>query len=443
MFDSLTQKLDGLLKNLRGKGVLTEQNIDEALKEVRLALLSADVHFSVVKSFVDRVRVKAVGAEGMKSLTPGLQVVKIVHAELTDLMGKKGTGIPLASKPPTVVMVVGLQGAGKTTTAGKLAKLYRAKEKKVLLVAADLQRPAAVAQLQTHAEALRVSIVLPEGETDPTAVVRRGLARGKVEDVDLIIIDTAGRLQIDERLMAELAQMKADVAPHEILLVADAMTGQVAVDVARAFHERLGLTGVILTKTEGDARGGALLSIREMTGAPVKFLGTGEKLDALEVFHPDRMASRILGMGDALSLIELAEESVTREEATRLHEKIRSDRFTLDDFRAQMKQMKGLGGIEKMLDMIPGLGRMKSQIDAGQVEREVKHVEAILSSMTPRERDTPEVINGSRRLRISKGSGTSVQEVNRLLKQFQGAKKMMKQMATGKRIDWGKIGVMR
>jgi len=443
MFDSLTQKLEGLLKNLRGRGVLTERNIDEALKEVRLALLSADVHFSVVKSFIERVRVKAIGAEVMKSLSPGLQVVKIVHAELTDLMGKKGAGISLTPQPPTVVMIVGLQGSGKTTTAGKLARLYRSKEKKVLLVAADLQRPAAVTQLQTHADALRVPIILPEGETDPISVVRRGLARGRAEDVDLVIIDTAGRLQIDERLMAELVQIKADVAPHEILLVADAMTGQIAVDVARAFHERLGLTGIILTKTEGDARGGALLSIREMTGAPVKFLGTGEKLDALEVFHPDRMASRILGMGDALSLIALAEEAITREEATRLHEKLRSDRFTLDDFRTQMKQVRGLGGIEKILDMIPGFGQVKRQIDPTQVEQEMKHMEAILSSMTPRERDTPEIINGSRRLRIAKGSGTSVQEVNRLLKQFQGAKKMMKRMATGKRADFRELGMMR
>lgn len=442
MFETLTQKLDVLLKGLRGRGVLTEQNIDEALKEVRMALLEADVHFSVVKSFIESVRAKAVGAEVMQSLTPGLQVVKIVHDALTDLMGKKGAGIVLAPRPPTVVMLVGLQGSGKTTTAGKLALAYQSQKKRVLLVAADLQRPAAVEQLRTHAAALNVPIVLPEGSSDPLAVARRGLEQGKVRDVDLVIVDTAGRLQIDARLMDEITQMKAAISPHEILLVADAMTGQVAVDVAKTFHERLTLTGVVLTKTEGDARSGAILSIRQMTGAPIKFIGTGEKLDALEPFHPDRMASRILGMGDALSLIELAQKNYTRDEANRLQEKIRSDRFTLEDFRAQIVQFKSFSSIEKMLDMIPGLGRMKGQINAAQVEGDMKHVEAIIASMTTHERNTPEVINGSRRVRIAKGSGTSVQEVNRLLKQFNEARKMMKRFTAGKRPDLRRFGTL-
>lgn len=441
MFETLTQKLDELLKSLRGRGVLTEQNIDEALRGVRMSLLEADVHFSVVKGFIDRVREKAVGVAVMKSLTPGLQVVKIVHEELTELMGKKGSGLQMAPHPPTVVMLVGLQGSGKTTTVGKLARAYQAKGLRPLLVAADLQRPAAVAQLQTHATTLKVSIVLPEGETDPLAVARRGIEQGRLQDADLVIVDTAGRLQIDEPLMDELVRMKSVVSPHEILLVADAMTGQVAVNVAKGFHERLGLTGVIFTKTEGDARSGAILSIRQMTGAPVKFIGTGEKLDALEAFYPDRMASRILGMGDALSLIEMAQENYSKEEAVQLTQKIRSDRFTLEDFSAQMKQFKNIGSIEKLFSMIPGMAKMQGQIDVNKVNGELKAVEAMISSMTRREREDPAIINGSRRLRVAKGSGTSVQEVNRLLKQFSEAKKMMKQMTAGKKPDLRRLAM--
>jgi signal recognition particle subunit SRP54 len=441
MFETLTQKLDGLLKSLRGKGVLTEQNIDETLKGVRMSLLEADVHFSVVKEFIDRVRTKAVGVEVMKSLTPGLQVVKIVHEELTELMGKKGSGLQMAPHPPTVVMLVGLQGSGKTTTVGKLARAYQAKGLRPLLVAADLQRPAAVAQLQTHATTLKVSIVLPDGETDPLAVARRGIEQGRAQDADMVIVDTAGRLQIDEPLMDELVRIKAAISPDEILLVADAMTGQVAVNVAKGFHERLGLTGVIFTKTEGDARSGAILSIRQMTGAPVKFIGTGEKLDALEAFHPDRMASRILGMGDALSLIEMAQQNYTQDEAAQLTQKIRTDRFTLEDFSAQMKQFKNIGSIEKLFSMIPGMGRMQGQIDVNKVSGELKAVEAMISSMTRREREDPAIINGSRRLRVAKGSGTSVQEVNRLLKQFSEARKMMKQMTAGKKPDLRRLAM--
>jgi signal recognition particle subunit SRP54 len=441
MFETLTQKLEGLLKSLRGKGLLTEQNIDEALQGVRMSLLEADVHFSVVKGFIDRVRAKAVGVEVMKSLTPGLQVVKIVHEELTELMGKKGSGLQMSPNPPTVIMLVGLQGSGKTTTVGKLARAYQAKGLRPLLVAADLQRPAAVAQLQTHATTLKVSIVLPDGETDPLVVARRGIEQGRAQDADMVIVDTAGRLQVDEPLMDELVRMKSAISPHEILLVADAMTGQVAVNVAKGFHDRLGLTGVIFTKTEGDARSGAILSIRQMTGAPVKFIGTGEKLDALEAFHPDRMASRILGMGDALSLIEMAQENYTKDHAVQLTQKIRTDRFTLDDFSAQMKQFKNIGSIEKLLSMIPGMGRMQGQIDVNKVSGELKAVEAMISSMTRREREDPAIINGSRRLRVAKGSGTSVQEVNRLLKQFSEAKKMMKQMTAGKKPDLRRLAM--
>jgi signal recognition particle subunit SRP54 len=433
MLENLTKKLDAVFKNIRGKGLLTEQNIDEALKEVRLALLEADVHFKVAKSFIEAIRVKAVGKEVLESLTPGQQVVKIVWEELSSLMGEKGRGIPLSSSPPTIVMLVGLQGSGKTTTAGKLAKLYKRDAKRVLLVAADLQRPAAVDQLQTLGENIEVPVVLPGSEKDPVAVVRKGVSQGKEQGFDLVIVDTAGRLQVDEPLMQELVRMKSEVVPHEILFVADAMTGQTAVNVAQTFHQELGLTGIILTKTEGDARGGALLSIRSATGTPVKFIGTGEKLDAFELFHPDRMASRILGMGDVLSLVELAEQNYSKEQASQLAQKIRTEQFTLEDFSQQLKQLKKMGSLEKILEMIPGVKNLRSLPDQEVMEKEMKHVEAIISSMTPRERQDPGVINGSRRKRISKGSGTSVQEINRLLKQFYQAKKMLKAFSGGKK----------
>jgi signal recognition particle subunit SRP54 len=433
MLENLTKKLDTVFKNLRGKGLLTEQNIDEALKEVRLALLEADVHFKVAKSFIEAIRIKAVGKEVLESLTPGQQVVKIVWEELSSLMGEKGKGIALSSAPPTVVMLVGLQGSGKTTTAGKLARLYKREGKRVLLVAADLQRPAAVDQLQTLGRNIEVPVLLPESEKDPVVVVRRGVSQGKEQGFDLVIVDTAGRLQIDEPLMLELVRMKSQVGPHEILFVADAMTGQTAVNVAQTFHQKLGLTGIILTKTEGDARGGALLSIRSTTGSPVKFIGTGEKLDAFEPFHPDRMASRILGMGDVLSLVELAEQNYSKEQASQLAKKIRNEQFTLEDFSQQLKQLKKMGSLEKILEMIPGVKNLRSLPDQEEMEKEMKHVEAIISSMTPRERQEPGMINGSRRKRISRGSGTSVQEINRLLKQFYQAKKMLKAFSGGKK----------
>lgn len=432
MLENITKKLDSLLKKLKGRGFLTEQNIDDALKEVRIALLEADVHYQVASSFCASVREKAIGKEVLESLTPGQQVVKVVWEELAELMGSKERGVSLASKPPTVLMLVGLQGSGKTTTAGKLARFFQKKDKRVLLVGADLQRPAALDQLQILGNEIGVSVLSPDGQKDPVAVAKNGIEYARVECFDVVIIDTAGRIEIDQELMAELVRMKESISPDETLLVADAMTGQVAVNVAQTFHQQLQLSGVILSKAEGDARGGAILSIRSVTGAPVRFIGTGEKPDALELFHPDRMASRILGMGDILSLVELAEEKVDKAEAARIEKKLGKNRFTLEDFSQQLKQIKKMGGAAKLLDMVPGMGRMKALPDQDKVEKEMKSVEAIISSMTLKERRDPSVINGSRRKRISKGSGTSVQEINRLLKQFQQAKKMMKRMSSGK-----------
>lgn len=433
MLENITKRLDKLFKKIRGRGLLTEENIDETLREVRFALLEADVHFKVAKSFCDAVRSKAVGKTVLDSLTPGQQVVKIVSEELTELMGGKGKGISLASKPPTVVMLVGLQGSGKTTTAGKLARFFKEKEKRVVLVAADLQRPAAVDQLETLGKSIEVPVVLPEQEKDPVAAAKKGIHYGKMHGFDVVILDTAGRIEINEPLMEELSRIKSETAPDEILLVADAMTGQTAVNIAETFHQKLNLTGVILTKTEGDARGGAILSIRAVTGAPVRFIGTGEKLDALELFHPDRMASRILGMGDVLSLVELAEDKVDKAEAALLKKKLQKDQFTLDDFSGQLQQMKKMGGAAKLLEMIPGMQRIKTLPDQAKIEKEIKSVQAMISSMTIKERNDPGIITGSRRKRISRGSGTSVQDLNRLLKQFYQAKKMMKRMSSGKR----------
>ena len=430
MLENLARRLETAFKGIRGKGVLSAEVVDQTLKEVRLALLEADVHFSLVKPLIEKIRLKASTSEVSESLTPGLQVVKIVREALAELMGKQASGIPLAACPPTILMLVGLQGSGKTTTAGKLARRYKSEGRRVLLVAADLQRPAAVDQLQTHAKRLEVAIAMPQGEADPVEVVQKAVTRGRDNGFDLVIVDTAGRLSVDERLMEELVRMKSRIVPHEILLVADAMTGQAAIKVAQAFHEKLHLTGTILTKVEGDARGGALLSIRAVTDRPIRFIGVGEQLDALELFHPDRMSSRILGMGDMQSLLEMAEKSYTKEQAGRLQEKIQKEQFSLEDFREQMKQLKTMGSIEKVLEMVPGM--KKVQVDSGRLEGELKQVEAIISSMTPRERQQPALIDGSRRKRIANGSGTSVQEINRLLKQFQEARKMMKQFSGAK-----------
>ena len=429
MFSALSAKLDGILKRLRGRGVLTEATIAEALKEVRLALLEADVHFKIVKEFIEGVQSKAVGQVVLQSLTPGDQVVKIVWEELRALMGQQQSGLALSSMPPTVIMMVGLQGAGKTTTCGKLARLFKTNGKRVLLVAADPRRPAAVEQLAVLGTALDVPVHRADAPgLDAVAVCVDGVERARTQGFDVAILDTGGRLHIDEELMNELVAIRAKTSPHEVLLVADAMIGQDAVTMAGQFDRQVGLTGVILTKVEGDARGGAVLSIKAVTGKPIKFLGTGEKLDALEPFHPDRMASRILGMGDVLSLIEKAQEVIDRDQAEAVARKLRADTLTLEDFRDQLQQVTKLGSLEQVLDLLPGGQRLK-ELAAGSMpgkEKEVKRLVAIIDSMTPRERRDHTLLSGRRKHRIAKGSGTSVQDVNRLLKQFLEARKMMK-----------------
>ncbi len=435
MLETLSQKFESVLKRLRGQGVLTEQNIAEALKEVRMALLEADVNFKVAKDFIERVRVKAVGQEVLQSLTPGHQVVKIVWDELRELMGREHAGIKLASMPPTVIMMVGLQGAGKTTTCGKLARFYKKQGRRVMLIAADPRRPAAGDQLASLGASLDVPVHRadkPTGATaDVAALCAEGVRRATEQGYDLAILDTAGRLHIDDELMAELVRIKQAVSPHEVLLVADAMTGQDAVASSERFHQAVEVTGIILTKVEGDARGGAVLSVRATIGQPVKFLGVGEKLDALEPFHPDRMASRILGMGDVLSLIEKAQETYSLEEAQALQQKLSSQSFTLEDFRDQLKQVNRMGSMEQLLGMLPGGQRLKELAGGGVPERDMKRVVAIVDSMTARERRDHTVINGSRKKRIAKGSGTTVPEVNRLIKQYLTARKMMKAFSGG------------
>lgn len=433
MLDTLSRKFDQILKKLRGHGVLTEQNIADALKDVRLALLEADVNFKIVKEFVERVRVKAVGQEVLQSLAPGHQVIKIVWDELRDLMGHEQAGVKLASEPPTVIMMVGLQGAGKTTSCGKLARLFKQQGKRVLMVAADPRRPAAVEQLVSLGAALDVPVHRAvAAQADVARTCLEGVGRGREQGFDVVVLDTGGRLHIDDELMGELAAVKRAVAPHEVLLVADAMTGQDAVTMAEQFEGKVGLTGVILTKVEGDARGGAVLSIRAATGRPVKYLGVGEKLDALEPFHPDRMASRILGMGDVLSLVEKAQEAFSKEQAEALQKKLTSKTFTLEDFRDQIGQVNKLGSMDEILGMLPGGQRLKELAsDGGVPEKEIARTVAIINSMTPRERRDHTVLSGSRKKRIARGSGTSVQDVNRLIKQYLGARTMMKAMSGG------------
>jgi signal recognition particle subunit SRP54 len=432
MFDALSDKFEKVLKKLRGQGVLTEQNIAEALKEVRFALLEADVNFRIVKDFTERVRQKAIGQEVLQSLTPGHHVVKIVWDELTDMMGRERSGLALNSRPPTVVMMVGLQGAGKTTTCGKLARLFKNQGKRVLLVAADPRRPAAGEQLSALGRDLGIDVYRADqahaSQSDVVRICQAGVERGREQGFDLVVLDTGGRLHIDDELMGELVAVKAAVAPQEVLLVADAMTGQDAVTMASQFDQKVGVTGIILTKVEGDARGGAVLSIRAVTGKPIKFLGVGEKLDALEAFHPDRMASRILGMGDVLSLIEKAQENISREQAEDAQRRLTSNTFTLEDFRAQIGQMGRLGSLEQILGMLPGGQKLKSAIEGDKPEREMSRVAAMIDSMTIRERRDHTIINGSRKKRIARGSGTTVQDVNRLIKQFLSAKKLAKAM---------------
>jgi signal recognition particle subunit SRP54 len=437
MFDALSSTLEAVFKKLRGRGVLKEEDVKEALREVRLALLEADVNFKVVKEFVGRVQERAVGREILSSLTPGQQVVKIVNEELTALLGGTQAKLHLAPNPPTVIMLMGLQGSGKTTTAGKLAKFYKKDGRRVLLVPADTRRPAAVQQLVTLAKQVGVD-AFSSPEQDPVAICKQAVGQAEKSLVEIVILDTAGRLQIDEPLMEELRAIKASVKPHHALFVADAMTGQEAVNIAGKFNASVGFDGAVLTKLDGDARGGAALSIKAVTGRPLVFAGMGEKLDALEPFFPDRMASRILGMGDVLSLIEKAQEAVSLEEAASLAKKLKKNSFDLDDFRNQLKQVRKMGSLEQIIGMIPGLNKAVAA-DARPDEKQLVRVEAIIGSMTPKERADYTLINGSRRLRIAKGSGTQVQDVNRLLKQFAEMRKMMKSFSGGKMAKMAKM----
>jgi len=440
MFETLSDKLEGLFKKLRGQGVMTEDNIKEALREVRLVLLEADVNFKVVKDFVEKVRERAVGTQVLQSLTPGQQVIKIVQEELVALMGGgEDNSLNLAAKPPVALMMVGLQGSGKTTTCGKLARLLKGQRRRPLLVPADVYRPAAIEQLKTLGRQLSVETFDSRADQDPVDICREALRYATLNGFDTVILDTAGRLQIDEYLMNELVRIKEVAEPREILFVADAMTGQEAVNVASGFNERLDITGVVLTKLDGDAKGGAALSIRAVTGKPVKLVGLGEKLDALEVFHPDRLVSRILGMGDILTLVEKAQATFDATETERLQQKLKKSQFDLEDFRSQLQQIKKMGSLESILGMIPGVGKAMKQMQGAQpTEKELKRIEAIIDSMTPGERANHQIINGSRRLRIAKGSGTTVQEVNQLLKRFTEAQKVMKQLQ-----KMGPKGLMR
>ena len=439
MFEDLSSKLETVFKKLRGHGKLTEENIQEALREVRIALLEADVHFKVVKDFIQSVQQRAVGQEVMASLTPAQQLIKIVQEELTSLMGGAGQDIVLSGSPPVPLMLVGLHGSGKTTTAAKLARYFREKKKRPYLIPADVYRPAAIEQLQKLGEELKVDYYRPEPSQTPLEISLKGREAALKGGYDLMLIDTAGRLHVDEALMLELREIKTQIRPKEVILVADAMTGQDAVNIAKNFNERLGIDGVILTKMDGDARGGAALSIRSVTQKPIKFVGVGEKLDALELFHPDRMASRILGIGDVLTLIEKAETAFDEKQAKELERKIRKDAFTLEDFRDQLQQIRKMGSLESILGMIPGLPKNMGGPEGLNVdEKELVRVEAIINSMTPRERANFTLVNGSRRLRIARGSGTTVQDVNQLLKRYAQARKMMKRFAEMEKKGFGK-----
>jgi signal recognition particle subunit SRP54 len=430
MFDSLSDKLESVFKKLRGQGVMSEDNVKEALREVRLALLEADVNFKVVKDFIENVRSKAVGTEVLTSLSPGQQVIRIVHDELVAIMGGgEDNSLDLAAKPPVAIMMVGLQGAGKTTTCGKLGNLLKKQKRRPLLVPADVYRPAAIEQLKTVGRQLGLEVFTSTADQKPLDICVNAMKFAELNGYDTVILDTAGRHQIDDFLMNELREINEAVQPREILFVADAMTGQEAVTIASGFNDRLEISGVVLSKLDGDAKGGAALSIKAVTGKPIKFVGLGEKLDALEVFHPDRLVSRILGMGDVLTLVEKAQTLFDENESTLLQQKLKKNQFDLEDFLAQMQQIKKLGSIESIMGMIPGMGKMVKQMKGAQPsENEIKRIEAIIRSMTPGERANHSIINGSRRLRISKGSGTTVQEVNLLLKRFTEAQKMMKMM---------------
>lgn len=427
MFESLQDRLQGVFSQLNSRGRLSEADVDKALREVRLALLEADVNFKVVKSFIKRVREQTVGIELSKQISPGQQVVKIVHEELLETLGQPAR-LDLGGHPPHVIMMVGLQGAGKTTTTAKLALNLRKSKRRPLMVAADTRRPAAIEQLKVLGRELDIPVYSEDSSVPPPVICANAIKEAKNGAHDVVILDTAGRLQINEELMEELSQIKAKTSPQEVLLVADAMTGQEAVRVAEGFHQQVDVTGLILTKIDGDARGGAAISIRSVTGVPIKFLGTGEKSSELEQFHPDRMASRILGMGDMLTLIEQAEAVIDEEVAERGAQKMLEGNFNLEDFLEQLQQIKKLGSVNKILDMIPGMGQLTKQVAPEEIEGQLKLTQAIINSMTTKERRDPKLLNGSRKKRIAKGSGTTVQEVNQLLTQFRQMQKMMKQM---------------
>src|SRR5271170_318606 len=429
MFETLSDRLEGVFKKLRGQGRITEGNIEEAVREVRLALLEADVNIKVVKDFIDHVKKKALGQEVLRSLSPEQHLIKFVASELCEVMGGQARELDLKVKPPVKIMLVGLQGSGKTTSVAKLARLLKAERKRhPLMVSTDIYRPAAMEQLRVLGQQLGIPVADSREDQDPVEIVSRALVKADVGGHDVLLIDTAGRLQIDEDLMEELARLKATAQPHYTILVADAMTGQDAVNVAQGFHERIPISGLILTKLDSDARGGAALSVRAVTGAPILFAGTGEKLDAFEVFHPDRLASRILGMGDMLSLIEKAQRTYDQSKAKELERKLKKNEFTIEDFGEQLKTIRRMGSIGDLLGMIPGLKKIAGQADSEEAKRELKRIQAIIDSMTREERGNHMILNGRRRMRIASGSGTAVQDVNRFIKQFEQTRKMMKKI---------------
>jgi signal recognition particle subunit SRP54 len=441
MLDTLSARLGQTFKKLRGYGKISESNIKDGMREIRMALLEADVHYKVAKNFISDVQERAIGLEVLKSITPGQQIVKIVHEELIKLMGDEASTLTFAKQSPTIFLLIGLQGSGKTTTAGKLGRYLKKQGKKSMLVAADVYRPAAVKQLEVVAQNAGLPCYADPNSKNPIAICRAALEQGQNDETDCMIIDTAGRLHIDQELIQELVKIKAALTPQEILFVADSMTGQEAVNISKSFHDALGIDGVILTKLDGDARGGAALSIKAVIDKPIKFAGIGEKLDALEVFHPDRMASRILGMGDVVSLVEKAQDAFSEESALALEKKIRENTFTLEDFRDQLRQVKKMGPLDQLLEMMPGMkGQMKKLKGLQASEKDLTRIEAIINSMTPKERYNHKIINGSRRKRIARGSGTSIQEVNQLLKQFTQMRKMMKKFQRpGKRMQLPKM----
>ena len=428
-FDGLSARLQEITRKLSGKARISEGDLKEVLREVKLALLEADVNYKIVKDFVKVIEEKAIGQDVLKSLTPGQQVVKIVKDELVSLLGGEESKINFTPNPPTVIMLVGLQGSGKTTTAGKLANIIRKQGKKPLLVACDVYRPAAIQQLQVVGKQLDIPVYVNENSKDVTLIAKQAYSQAISKLNDVVIIDTAGRLQIDEALMQELKDLKSNVKPHEILLVVDSMTGQDAVNIADTFNQELGIDGIVLTKLDGDTRGGAALSVKKVTGRPIKFAATGEKLSDIEVFHPERMASRILGMGDVLSIIEKAEETLDLEEAAKLEKKLRKQSFDLDDYLTQLRQMKKMGSFSSILKMLPGMNKLK---DVEVDDKEFVRIEAIICSMTMEERRNPKILNGQRRLRIAKGSGTTVEQINKFMKSFELTQKMMKEMTSNK-----------